>query len=128
MTRTARLFCYTLVMTGNLNRLVKTAEREIIRMPKTVRGFGVVFPQNIGRRMTIVAGRRRVMTRFLPAVVLLLHNVAVGARHRVVAHIRIAFRIDERINADADCQSECDTDDAEFDFLNRYCQIKSPNQ
>jgi hypothetical protein len=54
---------------------------------KTVRGFRIIFTDCIVRCVTVVAGGNRVMTRFLPAVVLLLHYVAIGAISRIIAHI-----------------------------------------
>ena len=69
---------------ADLYRFVKAAEGKIIRMPESVGGFGCVFSEEIVGRVTVVAGRGRVMTRFEPAVVLLIHDVAVGAGRRVV--------------------------------------------
>lgn len=124
MTAAARLLGDALIMTGNLYRLVKAAEREVIRMPEAVRGFRVVFPDCIGRRVTVVAGGDGVMAGFLPTVVLLLHYVAVSAVSRIVAQVRIAFGIDERINADSESQPESDADDAEFDGVQVH--LKNP--
>ncbi len=120
VTGAAGLFGNFQIMPFDLNRLVKTAERKIIRMPETVRGFRIVFADCIGRRVAVVTGRGGVVARFQPTAVLLFHNMAVGARSRVVAHIRIAFRIDERIKTDTDRQAECRADNHEFDDLQAH--------
>jgi len=120
MTMATRLFGHALIAPADLNRLVKAAEREVIRMPKAVRGFRVIFSDCIGRRMTVVTGGDGVMARFLPAVVLLLHYVAISAVSRIVAHIRIAFGIDERINGDTDRQPDADSENREFNSLQSH--------
>lgn len=59
------------------DRLVKILEREAFRMVVAVDRFARVFPDQVVRRMAIVAGRNRMVRRLQPAVVLLAHDVAV---------------------------------------------------
>ncbi len=89
-------------------------------MPKTVGGFNGVFAENIVRRVTVVASGDGVMARFLPAVILLLHNVAIGARVRIIAHIRITLRINKRIKADSDSKAGGDTENDKFNSLHPH--------
>ena len=110
MTVATGFFGHAQIAAFDLDRLVKTAEREIIGMPEAVRSLDGVFADRVVRRVAVVAGRDGVMARFLPAVVLLLHDVTIGAGARIVAHVGIALGIDERVKTDADCQTKCDSD------------------
>jgi hypothetical protein len=64
-------------------------------MLKAVGHFGGIFPNHIGRRMAIIACGDRVVTGFTPAIVLLPHDVAVGASGGIVGQIRSTLRIEE---------------------------------
>ena len=79
-------------------------------MPKPVRGFGHVLAGETWGSMTIVADGDRVMTRLGPTVVLVVHDMAVGARFRVVTQVGITLGVDKReaTNPDggADSQAE----------------------
>lgn len=114
MAAAARLFGDACVALADLNRLVKSAERKIIRMPEAVRSFGVIFPDNVGRRVTIVTRRDVLVARLDPAVILVVHNVAVRARRGIIAEVGITLGVNECVNADAECQSECCSNDDEF--------------
>ncbi len=101
-----RLMAITTLLLGHLSvplgysyRLMKTAQREIIGMPEPIRSLGVIFADEILGRVAIVTGRRGVMTGLLPAVILLVHDVTIGARRRVVAHVRIPLSVPKRIHA-----------------------------
>ena len=120
MTITARFLGHLPVTLGYLDRLVERVGSEIIRMPKAVRGLCVIFPDEIMRRVAIVAGRNGVMARFLPAVVLLVHYVTIGARAGVVAQIGISLRIHERVHPDPRGQTDRDTDNDEFYETDRH--------
>jgi hypothetical protein len=87
MARTAGLFGDLPVSLCYLNGFVKAAESEIVGMPKAVPRLCRVFPDHVGRRVTVVAGGDGLVARLLPAVVLVVHYVAVGTRSRVVAKI-----------------------------------------
>ena len=77
----------------NLDRIVKLAGGEGKRMKEAVLGFGEILGQKSGRRVTIVAGRDRAMTGFDPTIEMVLHDMAVGARSRVVSQIGCAVGI-----------------------------------
>ncbi len=117
MAEAARFFGHLAVSLGYLDRLVERVGSEIIRMPKTVGGLCVVFADEIMRRVAIVAGRDRMMARLLPAVVLLIHYVAVGTRRWIIAQVGITLRVNERVHADAGGQTDGNSHDREFEHL-----------
>jgi hypothetical protein len=71
--------------TLDLYRLVKLARGKRQRMKKSVLCFGEILWDKSRRRMTIVAGRDRPMTRLDPPIEMILHDVAVGAGPGIVA-------------------------------------------
>src|SRR5262245_35779412 len=87
------------------DRLVEILERERLRMVKAVLGLGEILADEAVRQVAIHAHGDPVVARLLPGVVLRLHDVAVHAYPRVVAHVREAFRIQEREAADTEQQS-----------------------
>ena len=103
VTLQASLFGDRQIAFADLNGFVKAARGEVKRMPKSVGGFGGVFPHQARRRVAIVAGGDRAMRRLQPAVVLLVHNVAIGARSRIVGQIGVALGVHERVGADPNC-------------------------
>jgi hypothetical protein len=86
----------------DLNWIGKVACGERKRMPETVIGFAGVFQDEIVRRVAIIADGDTVMARFDPGIEMVLHNVAIGARGRIVREVRTALRINERVGPDAD--------------------------
>jgi len=97
-----------------LDWLMKFVCRERQRVEEAVISFREVLGHKASRCMAIVAGGDGAMTRFDPAVEVVLHDVAVGAGPGIVAQIRAAFRIDKRVTADA-----CRRSDAQG---NHHCQ------
>src|SRR5919109_3606079 len=57
------------------------------RVPEAVCGLGRVFGQETRRRVAIIADRCRAMARLDPSVIVLLHDVTVGARGRVIGQV-----------------------------------------
>jgi hypothetical protein len=55
------------------------------RMKESVFCLGEILRDKRSRRMTVVAGRDRVMTRFGPTFEMIPHDVAVGAGLGIVA-------------------------------------------
>lgn len=110
----ARFLGHLPVTLGYLDRFVERVGREIVGVPKAVRGLCIVFANEVMRRMTIVARSDSMMARFLPAVVLLVHYVTVCTRARIVAQVGISFCINERVHSDARGQSDRNTYDREF--------------
>src|SRR5689334_19218844 len=67
------------------NGLVKTVRRERERMKKTVIRFCKIFSEEVGRRVAIVASGNGAMAGFDPTIKMVLHDVTIGARLRIVA-------------------------------------------
>ena len=85
----------------HVNGIVETAGGKGERMKKTVIRFSEIFPDNIARRVAIVAGSDRAMAGFDPAIEMVLHDMAIGACSRIIAQIRRAFCINESVSAEA---------------------------
>jgi hypothetical protein len=117
MAMTARFFSDSQIAARDLYRFVKIIERKIIRMPKAVRRLCRILAKKIVRRVTVVAGCDRFVAGFLPAGILLVHNVAIRARDRVITHVRIAFCINEREQTDTNRGSDRDSDEDKFEYL-----------
>lgn len=120
----------------DLDRLVEAASGEIERMPEAVRSLRRVFIEEICRRMAIVASRHRSVRRLEPAVVLLGHDVAVGARGRIVGQVRRAFGVYEGVDAQAHRRAYQNTHNqtlkralvqaaAPYETSNLCCHLKS---
>lgn len=84
------------------DRFMKSVGCEIVGMPEAVGGFRHILADKTRRSMTIVADGDRVMTRLDPTVVLVVHDMAVSARFRVVTQVGISLGIDKREATDPD--------------------------
>lgn len=73
-----------------------------IRVEESVYHLGRVLPYKIVGRMAVVAHRYVSVARLDPAVVLLIHNVAVLAGERIIGKIRCAACVDKCESAYAD--------------------------
>jgi hypothetical protein len=82
--------------------LDRFARGEVERMPEAVRGIRRVLAEEIRWRVAVVAGGYGAVRRLQPAVLLLVHNVAVGARRVIVHQVRRAFGVNERVDAQPD--------------------------
>ena len=80
MTITAGLLGHLSVPLGDPYRLVKSADRKIVGVPKSVGSFRVILANQIMRRVAVVAGCSRVMASLLPGIILFAHDVTVSAR------------------------------------------------
>ena len=56
-------------------------------MPETVGGFGDVLGHETCWGMAIIANGNRPVTRPDPAVILVVHNVTIGARSRIIREV-----------------------------------------
>lgn len=111
MAVSARFLSNAAVPLGYLYRFVKGIRRKVIGMPETIRRLRVVFADEVMRRVTIVAGGDRMVARFLPAVKLLVHHVAICTRSGIIAQVGITLRVNERVHAYARGQPDSDSDD-----------------
>lgn len=114
VTMSARRLGHLQIAPRDLYRLVKIIERKVVRVPESVRRLCRVLADRVVRRVTVVARRHTLVTRFLPTGVLLIHDVAVCAGDRVIAHVRIALCVHKREQSDADRRAECDADESKF--------------
>src|SRR5215475_6672093 len=77
--------------------LVKCLGGEIERMPEAIRSLRRVLAEEIRGRVVVVAGGDGPVRRLQPAVVLLVHDMAVGARGRVIRQVRRALRVNKSV-------------------------------
>lgn len=87
------------------------AAGEVEGMPESVVGLHCIFPDNVVRSMTVVAGGGVVMARLDPSVILLSHDVAVHAGRRIICQVGIALCVDKSVSAYADEQTEGNGED-----------------
>jgi hypothetical protein len=93
MTRPTGVFRDRLTARLHANGLMKIAGREGIRVPEAVIGLRIILGDDVRWRMTIITGGHGPMTRFDPGIVVVLHDVTVGTRSRVIYQIRPALGI-----------------------------------
>jgi len=114
VTMSARRLGHLQIAPRDLYRFVKIIKSKIIRVPKTVRRFCRVLADRLVRRVTVVARRDPLVTRFLPTGVLLVHNVTIRTRDRVVAQVRVALCVNKREQTNADGGADRDADESKF--------------
>jgi hypothetical protein len=85
----------------DLNVILVAASGEEKGMPEAVGCLGCILPDEICRGVAVIAGGNASMRRFKPPVVLFAHDVAVGARRRVVGQIRPSPGIRKRVDPNA---------------------------
>ena len=78
--------------------------RKCERMKKTVDRLGRVFIYKSGWSVAVVAYGYFPMAALHPALILVLHDVAVRASRRIVRHVGRSSRVTECVYADADQQ------------------------
>lgn len=91
---------YAAVACGYGNLIGIPARRKIKRMPKTIVGFCGIFSQDIMGRVAVVANGHRVMRGLNPTVIFFVHDMAIGAHLRFIAHVRNALGINEGVKPD----------------------------
>ena len=87
------------VLLLDANRFGKILQGEGLGVKEAVLRLGDVFADEIVRQMAVDALGVRVMTGFLPTVVLVTHDVAVDAGFRITAEVRGAFRVPKGIDS-----------------------------
>src|SRR6185295_4617171 len=91
---------------GGPDRLREAAVGEVIRVHDAVPGLGPVLADQVVRHVAVVADGHRVVASLQPAVVLLVHDMAVRAGPGVVGEVRPAFRVPERVGPESQYQPD----------------------
>lgn len=84
---------------------MEVLQSESLGMPEAVLRFGHPFTHEVVWQMTIHTGGCSVMTGFLPALILLTHDVAVDARFRIAAKVGEPFTVVDGVEARAGADS-----------------------
>ena len=87
MAMETRILCHASVSRLDLNRVMEVFKRESEGMKESVVGLGCPFPNEVVGQMAIVTDGHTLMTRFLPRVVVVLHDMTVSTRLRIVAQV-----------------------------------------
>lgn len=85
----------------DLNRFVKVFQRECQRVKKTVVRLRHPFANRIMRQMTVVANRDMGVAGIEPCVVMVVHDMAIGAGGRIAGKVAVAFAVTERKRTNA---------------------------
>ena len=81
----------------DLQRVRMPARCEREGMPETVGSLGGILADEAGGRVAIIANRDGAMARLDPAIVVLLHDVAIGAGCGVVGQVGSALGVHEGV-------------------------------
>ena len=106
MAMAAGAFRNALVQRFDLDGLMKTPGRERQRMVEPIDALDRIFAKKVVRSMAIVADRDRMMWPTQPGFVMVVHDMAIRASLRIAGQIRAAFRINERVAANACSQTD----------------------
>lgn len=107
MTIAACTFSDLTIAFCNSQRVRITTGGEIERVPESVTGLRRILPDQVVRSMTVVASRRSV-TAALPGCEVLAHDVAIGARSRIIGEVRRSLRVTEGEGAETCGESDYD--------------------
>jgi hypothetical protein len=102
VTAAAGVLGHVVVELGDFNSVGIVAAGEVERVPESVISLDRVFSDEVVRRVAVIAGSDRVVARFLPGIVLRLHDMAVSTRGRIVRQVGISLGVDEGICAETD--------------------------
>jgi hypothetical protein len=91
---------------GDFDSVGIPASGEVKGMPESIVGFDRVFPDDVMRRVAVVAGGDGVVARLHPRVVFRPHHVAISAGCRIVGEVGVSLCIDECICAQTDDQTK----------------------
>ena len=83
------------------DRLVEVLQRKAFGVMPAVFGFSDVLAEKVMRQMTVDAYGHSMVTRFLPRVILRLHDMAVDANLGIIAHVGQTLCVQERIATDS---------------------------
>ena len=100
--RNARALRDSFVAGLYLDRILEIAQCECQRVKKSVVRFGDPFSDCVVRQVAIVANRNVVVAGMLPRVEMLLHNMAIHARLRIVTQVTGALAVTKCERAQSD--------------------------
>ena len=106
VTAPAGVFRHFVIARRDPDRIGEGAGREVEGVPEAVARLGLVFPEQVVRRVTVVAHRHCMVRGLDPRVEVLAHHVAVGARLGVVGQVGRTAGVYERERADANGNSD----------------------
>ena len=112
----ARAFRYSVIARFDAQWVGVFAGCERERMPESVLGFRRILRNETRWCVAIVARCHRPVARFNPRVVMLLHDVAIRARLRIVGEIGAAFGVDKRVTSHSSRQAHRNPDRRTFDY------------
>ena len=104
----ARVLRHAPVPRFDLDRFMEILQREGERMKEAVVCLGDPFAERMVREVAIITRGYMFMTARLPRVIVVVHDVAVGAGGRVIRQIRQPATVAEREHADAGADSQSD--------------------
>ncbi len=81
--------------------LFEIHEGEALRVPEAVLRLGEILRHEVVGQMAFHAGGRLMVSPLLPRVILIVHDVAVGAGPRVLGEVAQAFTVIEGVKAQA---------------------------
>lgn len=102
MTTSASLFGDSAISRSDLDGLFKVARGERHRMVPSIKSLGEIFGNKSFRSVTVIASCHRVVTGFLPGIVMGLHHMTVHTSFRVVGHIGMTFGINKGVEPQPD--------------------------
>jgi len=101
VTLAARILSDSLIISLDTDWLGEMPRCKRKRMPESVVRFCDILAHHVCGGVAIVACGHRMMTGPAPGVIVIVHNMAIGTRRRVVGQVRGAFGIYKSIKANA---------------------------
>lgn len=101
MTIPAGFFRNAVIPFGDLNRFMKITCGKRPGMVETIECLGEVFINQRVRGVAIIAGGDVLMAGLHPAVILLIHDMTIGAGGRIVSQVRGALCVNKCVAADS---------------------------
>lgn len=99
VTIAACAFGHLTITRSDLNIVGEEPGGKSIGMMHAIHRFYPVFSEKIMGSMAVIANGNSLVTGFNPAVVVLLHHMAIGACFRIIVHVGQSFGIKERVGS-----------------------------
>jgi len=105
MTRPAGVFRDCLTPRRHVNWLMEITGRESVRVPEAVISLRIILGDDVRWCMTIITGGHGPMTRFEPGIVVVLHDMTVGTRGRIIYQIGPTMGIKKGVATDTKAEA-----------------------